>query len=1159
MQRHDKIYPHGAQSNLLLLDKLHPNSISNHLSVAVDIFGHINIDAFKQAFNLLVTRHEMLRAIVGEDESGLYFHVNPIQNIYVAQQMPFEYVDITSINTHISSPPSVHNIEDFYLTLKKINKENFIGQPFKHREHPLWRAILIKVGENTYQFSMIFSHTIIDEKSRGILFKDLSALYNHIIHEDKTNAFIPLPSLEEVKLNLELLEIKQRLQYWQEQLSDLNNINLQTDALPQKAFGLTGKRQRFTLSSELVTKIQTNENYKGNSINQIFIAGLYSLLHQYSDETDICIGITSANRKHANKENMDAFVSCFFNSIALRLKFAKDITFLDLLDQVKKTQKRALTNQLPLDLIVQKAISSNTKSTLRTTSPFSVMLVFNEEKPTLTLHDTKASYPIELDLGCCKFPYFGFSIDKYPDGSCQCFIEYNTDLFNIHTIHRIIKHFTKTLQVISENPHHTISTIPLLLDEEKVLIDQLNATDKQFECEMLVPEFFHKRSLEYPDELFVVYHDETLTATTLTYQQADSLSSQLANYLILQGVSPHTNIGICMQRSPHLIIAMLAIFKAGGVVVTIENEHCPKFFLKTNRQDTPFILIDNETQFLFKDSNKQLINFQDNKTAQAIQSCHDNYPLISLKPENPAYIMYTSGSSGEIAAPKGVISSHGGFANLLYSLHYDQQLKPDRKVYCSAQKEFDAFLFDWLVALASQRGQFHFTYEKGRFSPNVVNTIAKKYELNYAVFLSNLLSNYDPQSPFDDVISMGAAPSETAMQLWKDARLNRKMWNGFGLTETGICLSLFLFKEGIDPCLIGYPIRNMQMFILNPDNFSLCSIGVPGELYVAGPGIALGYIDNEVANSTKFKTVYFDRQKEMFFPADDHSGNRKMMRLYATGDTCCYQLQNDNTLAVKYMYRKDKQIKLNGVRVELDVIEKILRLNPLIKDIALIPNKNLTGLSAYIVPSSNGLQAKEVRRLIRVYLSKTFLPAICFPKNIEILAELPITSNGKVDTRALQSKQTINLPSIILKEPLTDLQSKIRKIWSNVLDMDENQIDLDDCYQDLGGDSITAAAIERQLSKTLSLSTRVNIDILSGYMTIKSLSENLKPLLNLKQYTQVSLSPTVYLNGGNDVIFQPRSTTKRKVRLSQGNTPERTRSPSGSSEDTNNNEKLKFQ
>jgi len=1151
MQRQNKIQPHGAQSNLLLLDKLHPKSTSNHLSVAVTISGPIDIAAFRSAFHLLVTRHEMLRAVVGEDNSGLNFYINPTQEIYSSQQMPLEYADLTIMNINAYSPPTIPNIEDFYLTLSKINKEDFITQPFNHRVDPLWRAMLIKVAENTYQFSMIFSHTIIDEKSRGILFKDLSALYNNIVNQDEKNALIPLPSLGSVKLDINPVDTKQRLKYWKEKLSDLNNINLQTDALPQKAFRFQGKRQRFTLDSELISRIQAN--YDGHSLNQIFIASLYTLLHRYSDETDICIGITSANRKHENADAIDALVNCFFNSIPLRIQFTKDTTFLDLLDQVKKTQKEALVNQLPLDIIVQNAISSNTKSTLRTASPFSIMLVFNEEKPTLTLGKTEASYPIELDLGCSKFPYFGFGIDKYPDGSCKCFIEYNSDLFNLNTINRIISHYTKTLQFIAENPRHNISIIPLLLEEEKILIDKLNATEKKSESEMSVPEFFHKRSLEYPDEPFVIYHDENLIAERLTYKQVDSLSSQLANHLIQQNIVPNTEIGICMQRSPRLIVAMLAVYKAGGVVLTIENEHCPKFFLKTNRSDTAIILIDDHTKSLFSDINKPLINLQDNMTATAIQSCKIDYPAVALKPEDPAYIMYTSGTSGEIAIPKGVKLPHGGFSNLLYALHEDHGLKPFRTVYCSAQKEFDAFLFDILVALASDRGQFHFTFEAGRFSPKVVNTVSKNEGLNYIVLLANLLNTYDPQLPYEDVISMGAPPNEMTMQLWKDARLNRVMWNGFGVTEASICLCLYPYKEGTDPNVIGTPIRNMQIFILNPNNLSLCPIGVPGEMYIAGPGVALGYIDNEKANAEKFITVYFDREKAMFFPTDDNSGNRKQMRLYATGDYCCYQLQNDNTVAVKYMHRKDKQIKINGVRLELDVLEKILRMHPLINDIALIPNKNLTGLSAYIVPSTNGLQAKEIRQQVRQYLSKTFLPSVCFPKNIEILKEMPITSNGKVDTRALQSYQTI-VPGMIFREPLTDTQTKIRKIWSNVLDIKEDQIDINESFQDLGGTSIAAANIERRLNKILPLISEIDINILSGLMTIKSLSEDLKPLL-IAPVTQSRLAPNVYLDGTYDVIFKSK-------KASRGSTPERRQSPSASSEDINHDsqkEHLDFQ
>ncbi|VVC76361.1 Linear gramicidin synthase subunit D [Aquicella siphonis] len=1131
------VQPQAAQKSLLLLEKHYPDTGSNHRSVAVEITGSIDITLLRKAMAAVIARHEMLRATVQMNSDGPVFNITPVSDLTSHSDWPLRYLDSTQIahsSSEVISVPTVSpRVENLRDTLTSLRAEDFIDGKFDLAHGPLWRSVLIKVGPDKYHFAMMFNHVMIDEGSIGVIFRDLSACYNAYL-DNVTPALDPIPSLLELDFSLPLSEQSSRLLYWKQRLADLSSLNLQTDYSPRQSFRFTGKRMHFTLNTDTVKRLSLPPEFQGFSHNQILLGVLYSLLYRYSGESDICIGITSSNRRHqcVDAPTAEKLVNCFFNSMPLRLSSTKEASFIELLAQVKSSISSGLKNQLPLDMVFQHAVSAESKSALRTAMPFNVMLVLNQPKPTLTLRHTFATPPVELDLGRCKFPYFAINLDMIDTGEgalYQCCIEYNTDLFNDKTIERLIGHFQKAIEYFTQNPNGKISAAPLLLEEEVQLLDKLNATVTPPVTNLLVPDFFHQQALACPDKTFIVFHPKEGEAVKLSYQEVDKQTTQLANFLKSRGVGPGVPVGISLTRSPNLLIAMLAVLKAGGTIVTLETETCPALLHKIGNTKTSIILADNQTAPLFENICLP-INLESGPTRDQISQESDQYHspteyggvAPALTPGDPAYIMYTSGTSGEKPEPKGVVLSHAGFANLMNAL-FEQDIQHGSKVICTALPTFDAFLYDVLCAMIS-RGELHLTFESGRYSPRVLESIIRKHQINFGVFLPNLLSLLNPDLPLTDVTSMGASPHEDILTTWCNANIHRKVRNGLGHTETGICLSLHTYRPGTDHTIIGRPVRNMQIFILNPNDFSLCPLGVPGEIYVAGPGVAIGYLDNAALTQEKFPVMVYDSVKRVFTPSQDTS-SPGAVRLYATGDYGCYQLQPGNghidTVVVKFMGRQDRQLKINGVRVELDLVESVLRSLPFIKDVVVLPNQGLTGLTAYLVPTNSEESAEHVIRKVRKFLPTTLLPSAAYPKSLTVLKEFPVTQNGKVDIRTLAAATTSSI--VVEEQPITDLQAELRKIWSEILQKPISEINIHQSFKELGGDSFSMSSLEVVLTKKYNPDSQdLDINFLTYHMTIAKLAEKIESMLKPKA-DPILLQPGAMIVGQTTLLFKRRT------------------------------------
>ena len=625
------------------------------------------------------------------------------------------------------------------------------------------------------------------------------------------------------------------------------------------------------------------------------------------------------------------------------------------------------------------------------------------------------------------------------------------------------------------------------IDQSKLfrLIEELNQTDKT-NPSSLVHEYFHQQALLFPHQNALTFHAENGSCTKFSYSELDRSSNQLAAALIDQ-TGKKTRIGVSISRSPNLIIAILAIFKAGATFVPLDTKAGESLDHKIINASIGFVLTDDQTEHLFTTKGLKTLNLQNPLVVEKLKTYDDGFTPAALEVNDIAYIVYTSGTTS--GQPSGYELTHGGFANLLYALE-DEKIQPHTKVICTALPTFDAFLFDLLVAIATA-GELDLTFEKGRYSLEVIEKAIQKENINYGVFLPDLLTNLDPKLPLKHFITMGAIPNAENIKKWLEQDPERRIENGFGLTETGICLTLHRFSLTADPTIIGKPIRNMKMFILNPTTLTECGLDEDGEIFIAGPGVAARYLGSSAKTAEKFLLLNHDAANRRFIPySEDAVGTT--YRLFASGDYGSYSLSNDQ-IVIKFIGRKDRQLKIDGVRIDLDAIEVTIQQHSLVKEVAVIPNATSSTILAFVVP--NQPVAREVfEAQIQAHLTKTSLPTIAIPRNYCLIDKLPITANGKINTRALL-ELPIAQPALPEETPLSPLHINLRRIWAEVLEMNEDTVNLNLTFEQMGGNSLRATKLEIKINQLGIFNQRIGFDLLTKDMTINSLEASLKLFL----------------------------------------------------------------
>lgn len=1034
----------SAQQRLWFLDQLIPGNPLYIISVAVKMKGKLDFDMLKKSFNAIIDRHEILRTSFIEEEEDLK------QVIHNNWDFEIPIINIDNVN----ETPIMDTVNSFATTE--------FQKPFNLEKPPLIRAVLLQVNETEHFLLLSMHHIIADGWSFGLLLKELKVFYDSFLK----NIPSPLTKLPIQYVDYAGWQQKQlksekhveQLGYWERKLSgELPILQLPTDMPRRNIQNHIGKAYNFRIPKQLLTKLEEFSRNENATIYMTLLAGFQTLLSRYTGQKDILVGSPIANRNHTEVEEL---IGLFVNTLVMRTDFSNDISFKELLQQVKMTTLEAYENQ---DLPFEKLVEKLQPKRISNVSPlFQVMFVLqNSPMPKLEMEGVILQ-PLEIRNNTAKFDITLNLVQE--EEEMVGTIEYNSDLFNEKTISRMSENYIELLSSILNNPEKSVFTLNLLTQtERRTLLKEWNKTEKKLRDDALLHELIEEEVAHSADKIAVKYNSKELT-----YFELNSKANKLAHYLRKRGVRENVFVGICMDRSIEMIVSLLGILKAGGTYVPLDPMY-PKERLN-------YIMEDSEIKILLTQSHLFPLFTETSIFKLCIDKEWDimkNEPSINLNRINsstdPAYMIYTSGSTGR---PKGVINSHKGIVNRLLWMQDTYKLDNNDRILQKTPYSFDVSVWEFFWPLISG-AKLIIAKPNGHQDVEYLINVIKEEKISVIHFVPSMLQLFLSNPRVEQcknlrkVICSGEALTyDLQNKFFK--KLKAELYNLYGPTEAAIDVTSWKCNVEYDlkTVPIGHPIANTQIYILN-EKMQPQPIGVPGELYIGGHNLATGYHNRPNLTKEKFISNPF-KPKEL---------------LFKTGDLARYRENGE----IEYLGRLDFQVKIRGFRIELAEVEFILNQQPNVRESILLlqSDKNEEPmLIAYVVPEKEeNFNYKKVKNNLMKYLPEYMLPDIFVE-----LKKFPLLSNGKVNRHELP-KQTRNRSLIEGKYvgPRNEKEILISKVWKDILEVEE--IGIDDDFFDLGGHSLMATRVVSRIRNEFNVD--LSVRYLFEYPTIRELAKQI--------------------------------------------------------------------
>ena len=1015
LQRGDQTDPlplSFAQQRLWFLEQLEPGNASYNLFRAVQLQGVLNQAALEQSFNELIRRHEALRTYFKEAEN------QTAQVIAEFQCFSLSVIDLSRISKNQQA-----------IEIQRRAKLE-AQQSFDLTQAPLFRATLLDLSPDLQVLFLTLHHIIADGWSAGILVRELAVLYDHFCQD--ISAPIDLKILPDLPIQyadfaywqqhwLQNGMLASQLAYWQQQLAgDLPILSLPTDRPRPAVQSFKGKTQTWQISQSLTALLQQLSQQAGVTLFMTLLAAFKVLLYRYTGQTDVLLGSPIANR---NRTEIEGLIGFFVNTLVLRTDLAGNPTFQELLRRVRETTLGAYTHQ---DFPFEKLIEVLQPERSLSYSPLFQVMFGLQQDPLQDLALTNLDVSVlEIESETARFDLTLSLLET--DQGLRGTVEYNTDLFDAATIQRMLKHYEILLESIVADAQQTIAQIPLLGDLEKQQVLELwNHTQVDYDAQAgMLPRCIEAQAAKTPDAIALSFADQHLT-----YQALDSRANQLAHTLQAWGVKPEVLVGICLERSLDMVVGLLAILKAGGAYLPLDASY---------PQDRLTYLIENaQPQLLLTQASCQdclpdvgIPIFCLDRDRSTITQQPKTRPNVTLSPENLAYVLYTSGSTGQ---PKGVEIPHRALTNFLTAMGNRPGLTGQDTLLAVTTLSFDIAALELFlpltvgaqVAIASRAA----TMDGAQLQTLLQQSGATVMQATPATW--QLLLNAGWQGdPNLKILCGGEALSPQLAQTL--SQYSASLWNLYGPTETTIWSLIAGIDEeavaaGSESIHIGRPIANTQIYVLDGQLQPL-PIGIPGELYLGGDGVARGYRHRP------------DLTAERFIPNPFQPGDR----LYKTGDRVRYCPDG----SLEFLGRLDHQVKVRGFRVELGEVETILGQHSTVQGAIALAQKDQ--IFAYVVAAEESCSGSELQSWLQQKL-----PSYMVPSAILVLPAFPLTTNGKVDRQALRQLQPVALPSSDLDHH-TPTQELLVSIWSQVLGLE--QIGLHENFFALGGHSLLATQL----------------------------------------------------------------------------------------------------
>ncbi len=1022
----------SAQKRMYVLYQFDKTSLAYNMPQFVQIEGALDKNRLESAFSQLIDRHESLRtAFEAIDEEVAQ---------KVSDQVEFEMEYYDSDEDQLS-----HITDDFV-------------RPFDLSQPPLIRTGIVTVsgdksGVQPYHILMVDMHHIItDGVSQSVLVNDFLSLYNNEVLPEIRIQYKDYAEWQQGEKRKGILA-SQKMFWLNEFTEEVTTLELPTDFVRPPVKNHQGDFIYFSIGKEDTLRLKTLCSSSGSTMFMMILSVYNILLSKLSNQQDVVVGTPVACRDHADLENM---IGMFVNTLPLRNEVSGSLSFQEFLTSVQQKTLSCFDNQSYQyeELIDELKVGRNTSR-----NPlFDVLFSYqNIEKSELEISGLALqSYHNEQTVS-----KFDLTLTAMEEGE-ELYLNFNysTALFKEETIERFVGYFKEILSAVISDPSVKLSAIDIMPEAEKQeLLYQFNDTTADYPGQETLITLFEKQVRDSPENIALVYND-----TELSYQDLNVSANQLARYLRSKGVKAGDVVGLMLDRSIELMVAVLGILKAGGTYLPIDVSQPEERLKYVLKESSALLLLTDKTGIALFDKHITTIDVSD----AAIGAMDKKDLKITPSSSDLAYIIYTSGSTG---TPKGVMVGHRSVINLICSQKAMYDIDPGERIL-----QFSTIIFDASVEqiwLALLHGAALVLIDKEVITDShQFNDYLFRKKVTHLHATPSFLDHVELQEPnsLKRIISGG---EECKWELANRFNKGYKFYNKYGPSETTITSVAGLVPEDIEGesrISIGKPVNNTFVYVLG-HHLELLPRGVKGELYIGGDGLALGYVNREEFTKERFVDNPF----------------RPGERIYKTGDLVRW-LPDGN---IDFIGRLDDQIKLRGYRIELGEIEHHLLSHEEVKGaVVLVREKEGDKyLVAYYV------SGEEIPvSTLRAYLSEK-LPDYMVPTYYMNLESMPLTPSGKVDKKALPDPEFEAGEDYV--GPQTETEEKLVEIWSEVLKLDKEVISVNKNFFELGGHSLNAVTLANKVFKAFNIELSLQ-QIFNG-PTIKSIAEYIDTTIWLKE------------------------------------------------------------
>ena len=1057
------------QQRFWFLDRNIADRTIYNVADAFHMRGPLNVDAFQAAWQDVVARQDSLRTVFHNVDGW------PEQEIRSTMAVTVPVVDLSG---HVNPAEEA----------KRLIAEDARG-PFDVDAGPLYRIRLLKLGVDEHVLNWTFHHLIIDESSRTILLNDLWSAYANRCQQRPTASKLPVRYIDYSFWQRDQMTTA-AVDYWKQKLKGTPPPLVPPHSLARPAQrSFRGTTVPFSVSDAVSRAIAGISRQARVTPYIVWLAAFKTFLQRCTGQTDICIGSPISTRPAAMRE----VAGCFVNSVVLRTDLAGDISFTELLKRTRDTLTGAIQHG---DVPFEKLVEELRPERIPGGHPlFQTLFVYQAEQLHGRAHGDLVWHHDAMERVGAKFD-FTLTIEEN-NGHTTGFIEYAHDLYDAESIARYVGRFQTLIEGIAARPGAKLADLPILpATERELVLYGFNNTAVEYPRTQCVHQLVEEQAARTPNEVAFEFKGKTLS-----FRELNEGANRLAHHLRALGVVPDTLVGLCVERGLDMPVAMLGILKSGGAYLPLDPDFPPErlsFYLEDSK--SPIIVA--HGHFLDNLPVEKMMRVRVDEDAEAIaKNPADNPPNVN-KPGDTMYVLYTSGSTGR---PNGVAVQHQSLVNLFWSFKDQPGLRKNDTIFSITTLSFDIHTVEtWLPMVMGARSIIiprDVALNGQRLAEMVHDHDATVMQSTPATWRLLVASGWKGKP--DLRVWCGGEPLTVELHQQLTERV-AELWNVYGPTETAVWSVIHKTRPTDRIMYIGRPIANTQIYLLDTQ-WQPVPLGCVGEIWIAGDGLARGYLDRPELTGARFLPD----------PFSNIPGNR----MYKTGDLG--RLHPDGM--IECLGRVDHQVKVRGFRIELNEIERVL--------------EEYEGLAQAVVTARTD---DEFAAMINAYYrcepghaptpadlrkyAQSRLPDYMVPATFTRLEEFPQTPNGKVDRKALPAP-TIEAAAVLTDRVFVpagnDAERALLAIWEEVLGI--KPLSVTDNFHEVGGHSLLAAVLMSQIESRLG--HRLSLEVLFAHPTVRSLADALNARLELGKGSMVPLQtggklpPLILIAGVGGHVF----------------------------------------